>query len=195
MQQRACTPARSALPTSNISSCTCEELSELPAITWSDPPAWAIIISQDTAHLHPCRRPSTYILTQQQMNGSIGTCLPLPTDSNHIGCALGRGNVADGGVCFLQFIYAGKKSTLSVGNVKAIGDMPEGTVICNVEEVSLWCILFSKFIQNMQHSFTSGSSLAARATELLNAEVLISWLLSRRGLKCDTSTGRPRPDL
>ncbi|KAK9862682.1 hypothetical protein WJX84_004339 [Apatococcus fuscideae] len=33
-----------------------------------------------------------------------------------------------------QFIYAGKKSTLSVGNVKAIGDMPEGTVICNVEE-------------------------------------------------------------
>ena len=39
--------------------------------------------------------------------------------------------------CFLlQFVYAGKKSTLSVGNVKAIGDMPEGTVICNVEEVS-----------------------------------------------------------
>ena len=36
----------------------------------------------------------------------------------------------------MQFIYAGKKSTLSVGNVKAIGDMPEGTVICNVEEVS-----------------------------------------------------------
>lgn len=35
----------------------------------------------------------------------------------------------------LQFVYAGKKSTLSVGNVKAIGDMPEGTVICNVEEV------------------------------------------------------------
>ncbi len=36
----------------------------------------------------------------------------------------------------MQFLYAGKKSTLSVGNVKAIGDMPEGTVICNVEEVS-----------------------------------------------------------
>ena len=36
----------------------------------------------------------------------------------------------------MQFIYCGKKSTLSIGNVKPIGEMPEGTVICNVEEVS-----------------------------------------------------------
>jgi hypothetical protein len=36
----------------------------------------------------------------------------------------------------LQFVYAGKKATLSIGNIKPIGEMPEGTIICNVEEVS-----------------------------------------------------------
>lgn len=36
----------------------------------------------------------------------------------------------------LQFIYAGKKATLNIGNIKPIGEMPEGTIICNVEEVS-----------------------------------------------------------
>lgn len=36
----------------------------------------------------------------------------------------------------LQFLYAGKKATLSIGNIKPIGEMPEGTIICNVEEVS-----------------------------------------------------------
>ena len=35
-----------------------------------------------------------------------------------------------------QFIYAGKKATLTIGNIKPIGEMPEGTIICNVEEVS-----------------------------------------------------------
>ncbi len=35
----------------------------------------------------------------------------------------------------LQFIYAGKKATLNIGNIKPIGEMPEGTIICNVEEV------------------------------------------------------------
>ena len=34
-----------------------------------------------------------------------------------------------------QFIYAGKKATLHIGNVLPVGDMPEGTIICNVEEV------------------------------------------------------------
>ena len=34
-----------------------------------------------------------------------------------------------------QFVYAGKKATLTIGNVKPVGDMPEGTIICNVEEV------------------------------------------------------------
>lgn len=34
-----------------------------------------------------------------------------------------------------QFIYCGKKATLHVGNVKPIGTMPEGTIVCNLEEV------------------------------------------------------------
>lgn len=37
----------------------------------------------------------------------------------------------------LQFVYAGKRATLNIGNIKPIGDMPEGTIICNVEEVCL----------------------------------------------------------
>jgi len=35
-----------------------------------------------------------------------------------------------------QFIYVGKKATLTIGNVLPVGQMPEGTVICNVEEKS-----------------------------------------------------------
>merc|ERR1712146_282815 len=33
-----------------------------------------------------------------------------------------------------QFIYCGKKAELSVGNVKPVGEMPEGTIVCNLEE-------------------------------------------------------------
>jgi len=33
-----------------------------------------------------------------------------------------------------QFIYAGKKAALTVGNVMPVGAMPEGTIVCNVEE-------------------------------------------------------------
>jgi len=33
-----------------------------------------------------------------------------------------------------QFLYAGKKANLTIGNIKPVGDMPEGTIICNVEE-------------------------------------------------------------
>lgn len=33
-----------------------------------------------------------------------------------------------------QFIYCGKKANLTVGNVLPLGSMPEGTIICNVEE-------------------------------------------------------------
>lgn len=32
-----------------------------------------------------------------------------------------------------QFIYCGKKATLTVGNVLPVSAMPEGTIICNVE--------------------------------------------------------------
>ena len=35
-----------------------------------------------------------------------------------------------------QFVFCGKKATLSIGNVKPLGDLPEGTVVCNVEHVS-----------------------------------------------------------
>lgn len=34
----------------------------------------------------------------------------------------------------VQYLYCGKKATLTIGNVKPVGDMPEGTVCCNVEE-------------------------------------------------------------
>jgi len=33
-----------------------------------------------------------------------------------------------------QYIYCGKKANLSTGNVLPLGSMPEGTVICNLEE-------------------------------------------------------------
>jgi large subunit ribosomal protein L8e len=33
-----------------------------------------------------------------------------------------------------QFIYAGKKASLTVGNVLPLGSVPEGTVVTNVEE-------------------------------------------------------------
>jgi large subunit ribosomal protein L8e len=32
-----------------------------------------------------------------------------------------------------QFMYCGAKAQLAVGNVLPVGEMPEGTVICNVE--------------------------------------------------------------
>jgi len=33
-----------------------------------------------------------------------------------------------------QYIYCGRKATLNIGNVKPVGEMPEGTIICNLEE-------------------------------------------------------------
>merc|ERR1719244_58993 len=33
-----------------------------------------------------------------------------------------------------QFVYCGKKSALDVGNVMPIGTLPEGTIVCNLEE-------------------------------------------------------------
>ncbi|KAJ7122877.1 translation protein SH3-like domain-containing protein [Mycena epipterygia] len=32
------------------------------------------------------------------------------------------------------FVYCGKKATLAVGNVLPVGQCPEGTIVCNVEE-------------------------------------------------------------
>ena len=33
-----------------------------------------------------------------------------------------------------QFLYCGKKANLQIGNVLPVGTMPEGTIICNLEE-------------------------------------------------------------
>jgi large subunit ribosomal protein L8e len=33
-----------------------------------------------------------------------------------------------------QFVYVGKKATLTVGNVLPLASMPEGTIVCNVEQ-------------------------------------------------------------
>lgn len=33
-----------------------------------------------------------------------------------------------------QFVYCGKKAQLTVGNVLPLGLMPEGTIVCNIEE-------------------------------------------------------------
>ncbi|XP_063537355.1 large ribosomal subunit protein uL2-like [Cydia strobilella] len=42
--------------------------------------------------------------------------------------------IAPEGLCTGQFVFYGKKVTLQVGNVKPIGAMPEGMIICNLEE-------------------------------------------------------------
>ncbi len=33
-----------------------------------------------------------------------------------------------------QFVYAGKKAALTIGNILPLSAMPEGTIICNIEE-------------------------------------------------------------
>eukprot|EP00884_Botryococcus_braunii_P010428 jgi/Botrbrau1/19387/Bobra.0338s0017.1 len=43
--------------------------------------------------------------------------------------------IAPEGLYTGQAVYCGKKAVLSIGNIKPVGDMPEGTIICNVEEV------------------------------------------------------------
>jgi large subunit ribosomal protein L8e len=42
--------------------------------------------------------------------------------------------VATEGMYTGQFVYCGKKATLSVGNVLPLEALPEGTIVCNVEE-------------------------------------------------------------
>jgi len=41
--------------------------------------------------------------------------------------------IAAEGVYTGQFLYCGKKATLTVGNVLPLSSMPEGTIICNIE--------------------------------------------------------------
>lgn len=42
--------------------------------------------------------------------------------------------IANEGMYTGQFIYAGKKAAINIGNVLPLGSMPEGTVVTNVEE-------------------------------------------------------------
>ena len=42
--------------------------------------------------------------------------------------------IANEGMYTGQFIYAGKRAALTVGNVLPLGSVPEGTVVTNVEE-------------------------------------------------------------
>lgn len=42
--------------------------------------------------------------------------------------------IANEGMYTGQFIYAGKTAALTVGNILPVGQMPEGTVVTNVEE-------------------------------------------------------------
>ncbi|KAJ3341272.1 60S ribosomal protein L8 [Gonapodya sp. JEL0774] len=42
--------------------------------------------------------------------------------------------VATEGMYTGQFVYSGKKATLAVGNTLPLGSMPEGAIVCNIEE-------------------------------------------------------------
>lgn len=42
--------------------------------------------------------------------------------------------IATEGLSSGAFVYCGKKASLAVGNVLPIGSLPEGTIVCNVEE-------------------------------------------------------------
>lgn len=33
----------------------------------------------------------------------------------------------------VQILYAGKKAQLTIGNIKPVGELPEGTIVCNLE--------------------------------------------------------------
>lgn len=41
--------------------------------------------------------------------------------------------VAAEGMYTGQFLYCGKKAALTIGNIMPLGEMPEGTIVCNVE--------------------------------------------------------------
>merc|ERR1719243_298460 len=42
--------------------------------------------------------------------------------------------IASEGMYTGQFIYAGKKANLQIGNILPVGAMPEGTIVCCLEE-------------------------------------------------------------
>ncbi|CAD6938834.1 unnamed protein product [Tilletia caries] len=42
--------------------------------------------------------------------------------------------IATEGIATGQFVYCGKRAALNVGNVLPVSALPEGTIVCNVEE-------------------------------------------------------------
>ncbi|UJR31570.1 hypothetical protein I4U23_019057 [Adineta vaga] len=44
--------------------------------------------------------------------------------------------VAAEGMYTGQFIYCGKKAALTIGNVMPLGQMPEGTIVCQIEQTT-----------------------------------------------------------
>merc|ERR1739844_794831 len=42
--------------------------------------------------------------------------------------------IATEGMYTGQFVYCGRKAQITIGNVMPVGFMPEGTIICNLEE-------------------------------------------------------------
>nr|WCZ58380.1 60S ribosomal protein L8 [Paratrimastix eleionoma] len=49
-------------------------------------------------------------------------------------CKVHETFIAAEGMYTGQFVYCGKKAQMAVGNVLPVGQLPEGTVICNVEQ-------------------------------------------------------------
>lgn len=62
--------------------------------------------------------------------------------------------VATEGMYTGQFIYCGKKASLTVGNVLPLNVVPEGTIVCNVEaKVRYECIGGHNFVSLLRIIF------------------------------------------
>jgi large subunit ribosomal protein L8e len=61
-----------------------------------------------------------------------------------------------------QFIYCGKKAQLKIGNILPIGNMPEGTVICNLEskpgDRGTLCRTSGNYCTIISHNTDNGTS-------------------------------------
>merc|ERR1712119_109190 len=75
-----------------------------------------------------------------------------------------------------QFIYCGKKATLQIGNILPVGIMPEGTIICNVEEKSGDR---GKFRSETSSLLALCRKERSSATWKRNPETVESWLVPR----------------
>jgi len=70
--------------------------------------------------------------------------------------------IACEGVYTGQFVYAGKKAELAVGNVLPLSSMPEGTIICNVEarpgDRGKLCKTSGDYCTLVTHDFAKGTT-------------------------------------